>query len=154
LSLEHLLTAIRYDSTHGACANSIEISIASPDDPRLLPATPTNPRPSGLLYRGHIIHLFSQRDPANIDWKSAGADYIMESTGKMTSREKASVHLKQGAKKVIVSAPSGDVPNVVYGVNHLSGFSPQDDIISNASCTVRSAPPFISLWCEVYPTSC
>jgi len=136
LSLEHLLSAIRHDSTHGACPQSLEIEIAPQDHPELLAPTDSNPNPSGLIYRGQFIHLFSQRDAKLIDWSAAGAEYIMESTGKMTTRESASVHIKSGrARKVIISAPSKDVPNVVYGVNHVSYVS-TEDIISNASCTV------------------
>jgi len=71
-----------------------------------------------------------------VDWASAGAVFVMESTGKMTTRETASVHITHGgAKKVLISAPSKDVPNVVYGVNHHS-YTGSDDILSNASCTV------------------
>lgn len=139
LSLEHLLSAIRHDSTHGACPQSLEITIAPSDHPGLLPPTPNNPSPSGLLYRGKLIHLLSQRDAALLDWKSTGAEYIMESTGKMTTREKAGVHIAVGgAKKVIISAPSKDVPNIVFGVNHVAYVS-SEDIISNASCTVGRA---------------
>jgi glyceraldehyde 3-phosphate dehydrogenase len=145
LSLEHLLTAIRHDSTHGACPLSREITIAPSDHPHLLQPTPNNPTPTGLLFRGRIIHLFSQRDASLLDWKSAGAEYIMESTGKMTTRDKANVHIKAGgARKVIISAPSKDVPNLVFGVNHGSYIS-EEDIISNASCTVSRS---VSTYCS------
>ena len=101
LSLEHLLTAIRHDSTHGPCPHALDIAVAPPDYSSLLPATSSNPSPSGLLYRGKTIHLFSQRDATKLDWQSAGVEYVLESTGKMTTREKASVHIKCGkAKKV------------------------------------------------------
>ena len=138
LSLEHLLTAIRHDSTHGTTVHSLEVIPAPSDHPDLLPPSASNPHPSGLLYRGHLIHLFSQRD-GPIDWKSAGAMYVMECTGKMTTREKAEVHItKGGAKRVIISAPSRDVPNVVFGVNHTT-YDVTQDILSNASCTVSGA---------------
>lgn len=137
LSLEHLLTAILYDSTHGACPQARDLSVCPPDHPGLLPATENNPNPSALLYKGQLIHLFSQRDASKVDWKSAGAEYIMESTGKMTTYDKAKVHIESGgAKKVIISAPSKDCLNVVYGVNH-SMYRGDMDVISNASCTVR-----------------
>lgn len=85
-----------------------------------------------------MIHLFSQRDASKVDWASAGAEYIMESTGKMTTNEKARVHIdKGGAKKVVISAPSKDCLNVVYGVNH-SVYRGDVDVISNASCTVSA----------------
>lgn len=137
LSIEHLLTAIRHDSTHGSCAAAYEITPAPLDHPDLLPSSPHNPVPAALLWRGKVIHLFSHRDASKIDWASAGAEYIMESTGKMITRETAGVHIKHGrAKKVLISAPSKDVPNVVYGVNH-HDYNGREDILSNASCTVR-----------------
>lgn len=114
----------------------MDISVAPSDHPSLLPPTPNNPTPSALLFRGKVIHLFSQRDASKLDWSSAGADYILESTGKMTTRETASVHIKHGkAKKVLISAPSKDCPNVVFGVNNTT-LTGTEDIISNASCTV------------------
>ncbi|RSH95725.1 hypothetical protein EHS25_000817 [Saitozyma podzolica] len=141
LSMEHLLTAIRHDSTHGPCPSAWEITVAPSDHPSLLPPTENNPTPSALLYRGRVIHLFSQRDASLLDWSSAGADYVMESTGKMTTQEKAGVHIKVGkAKKVIISAPSKDVPNVVYGVNHTT-YTGKEDILSNASCTTNCLAP-------------
>ena len=143
LSLEHLLTAILYDSTHGACPQARDLSVCPPDHPDLLPATPNNPNPSALLWKGQLIHLFSQRDASKVDWKSAGAEYVLESTGKMTTYEKAKVHITEGgAKKVLISAPSKDCLNVVYGVNH-SMYRGDVDVISNASCTVRPLPPIL-----------
>jgi glyceraldehyde 3-phosphate dehydrogenase len=130
------MTAIHHDSTHGRCPQSSEITLAPSDHPDHLPPTQNNPTPSALLFRGRLIHLFSQRDPKYVDWASAGVAFVMESTGKRTTRETASVHITHGgAKKVLISAPSKDVPNVVYGVNHQS-YTGSDDILSNASCTV------------------
>ena len=131
------MTAIHHDSTHGRCPQSAEIALAPNDHPDHLEPTANNPYPSALLFRGRLIHLFSQRDPRYVDWASAGAVFVMESTGKMTTRETASVHITHGgAKKVLISAPSKDVPNVVFGVNH-GTYTGSDDILSNASCTVR-----------------
>lgn len=111
--------------------------MAPADHPEQLQPTANNPTPSALLYRGRIIHLFSHRDPVKLDWSSAGADYIMESTGKMTTVATASVHIsKAKGKKVIISAPSKDARNLVYGVNHTDYSG--DDVVSNASCTVSS----------------
>ena len=136
LSPEHLMTAIHHDSTHGRCPQSAEITFAPSDHPDHLLPSANNPTPSALLFRGRLIHLFSQRDPKYVDWASAGAVFVMESTGKMTTRETASVHITHGgAKKVLISAPSKDVPNVVYGVNHQT-YTGSDNILSNASCTV------------------
>lgn len=138
LSPEHLMTAIRHDSTHGALARAIsaDLTLAPSDHPDQLQPTAHNPNPSALLFRGRLIHLFSQRNAENLDWASAGAKYIMESTGKMTTRETAQVHITHGgAKRVLISAPSKDVPNVVFGVNHQQ-YDGKDTILSNASCTV------------------
>lgn len=138
LSDEHLFTAIKHDSTHGPCPQAWEITIAPMDHPDLLPPTLNNPNPSGLLFRGRLIHLFSQRDASKLDWASAGVHTVLESTGRMTTKESAGVHIKLGgAERVIISAPSKDAPNIVYGVNHHTISIQKDRIISNASCTVR-----------------
>jgi glyceraldehyde 3-phosphate dehydrogenase len=136
-SMEHLLTAIRHDSTHGICQQATEISVAPDDHPGLPAASLSNPKPCALLFRGRLIHLLSQRDATKLDWEQVGAEYIMESTGKMTTKATAGVHITHGkAKKVLISAPSKDAPNVVYGVNHKE-YNGDQDILSNASCTVR-----------------
>lgn len=143
-SIDHLLIAIRHDSTHGTCVHGNEITVAPANHPGMLKATENNPNPQALLYRGKLIHLFSQRDPANLDWSAAGAEYIMESTGKMTTVEKASVHLSAAkGKKVIISAPSKDARNIVFGVNH-SDYA-GDDVVSNASCTTNCLAPIAAV---------
>ncbi|WVQ84283.1 glyceraldehyde-3-phosphate dehydrogenase, type I [Cryptococcus sp. DSM 104549] len=141
LSMEHLLAAIRHDSTHGPCKEGWEVSVAPSDYPGLLPPSINNPNPQALLFRGRLIHLFNERDPKKLDWSLAGAEYIMESTGKMTTRETAEQHITFGkARKVLISAPSKDVPNVVYGVNHTT-YTGGEDILSNASCTTNCLAP-------------
>jgi len=91
---------------------------------------------------GAPIRVFSQRDPAAIDWGSVGADVVVESTGFFTSAEKALAHLKGGAKKVVVSAPaSGSVPTFVLGVNDAALDVSASDVFSNGSCTTNSLAP-------------
>lgn len=119
-SLDHLLHGIKYDSTHGICRHSKDLSIED----------------GALFFRGRRIALFSQRDPTLIDWKSAGAEYIAECTGKMTTVESARKHIIGGAKKVVISAPSKDAPTIVVGVNRRV-YDPSMEVVSNASCTVR-----------------
>ncbi|CAM9980656.1 unnamed protein product [Choristocarpus tenellus] len=77
---------------------------------------------------------------SNLKWGNVGADYVVESTGLFTSTEAASVHFQGGAKKVVISAPSGDAPMFVMGVNH-DKYTPEMDVVSNASCTTNCLAP-------------
>lgn len=89
-SIDYLLHAIKYDSTHGTSRHANDLSI----------------KDGALYYKDRRIELFSQRDPLLLDWKSAGVEYVVESTGKMTTVATASAHIKSGARKVVISAPS------------------------------------------------
>ncbi|SBW10818.1 glyceraldehyde-3-phosphate dehydrogenase A [uncultured delta proteobacterium] len=93
-----------------------------------------------LVVNGHKVCFFDEKDPASIPWGSCGADYVVESTGVFTDMEKAGAHLKGGAKKVIISAPSKDAPMFVCGVN-LNAYKPDMTIVSNASCTTNCLAP-------------
>ncbi len=96
-----------------------------------------------LNVNGDSIQVFAERDPANLPWEKLGVDVVLECTGFFASKEKASAHLKAGAKKVIISAPAGkDLPTVVYGVNHQT-LTAKDDVISNASCTTNCLSPIV-----------
>lgn len=97
-----------------------------------------------LVVNGDRIRLFSTRNVAELPWGELGVDVVLECTGAFTSKEKASAHLAQGAKKVIISAPGGkDVDaTIVYGVNHQL-LKASDTVISNASCTTNCLAPLV-----------
>jgi glyceraldehyde 3-phosphate dehydrogenase len=122
----NLAYLFKYDSTHGPYHGTV---IATED---------------GMLIDGKLIPCFSQRDPAQLPWGDVGADYIVESTGLFTTYGIAESHLKAGAKRVVISAPSKDpdkIPTFVVGVNHLEYKADKDKIVSNASCTTNCLAP-------------
>ena len=120
-TLAHLLA---FDSTYGRLSSPVSHT----DD--------------SLIVAGHPIPVLSSRDPAGIDWGQLGADIIIESTGQFRTRDDAAIHLKGGAKKVLVSVPvKGADITVVVGVND-QDYDPQHhDVISNASCTTNCVVP-------------
>lgn len=93
-----------------------------------------------LIVNGNKITIFSEKDAANIPWNKVGAEVIIECTGFYTSKEKAEAHIKAGAKKVLISAPAGDMKTIVFNVND-DTLSSQDTIISVASCTTNCLAP-------------
>merc|ERR1712093_160372 len=117
MSVDYMVYNLKYDSVHGAFKGD-----AHEKDKNT------------LVVNGKGIKVFAERDPANIPWGSAGADYIVESSGVFTDADKAGLHLKGGAKKVIISAPSNNAPTFVMGCNE-SSYKPEYNVISNASCT-------------------
>jgi glyceraldehyde 3-phosphate dehydrogenase len=122
LDLDYMVYLFKYDSTHGGFKGDIKAE-------------------GGLLVvNGNKIQVFSERDPASIPWGKAGAEIVVESTGVFTTTEKASAHIKGGAKRVVISAPSADAPMFVMGVNHES-YSPDMTVVSNASCTTNCLAP-------------
>ncbi|KAL9322103.1 hypothetical protein ACSQ67_010156 [Phaseolus vulgaris] len=120
---KYMAYMFKYDSTHGPFKGTIKIL----DD-------------STLEINGKQVKVVNKRDPAEIQWSDFGADYVIESSGVFTTLEKASSHLKAGAKKVIISAPSADAPMFVVGVNEKT-YHPEMDIVSNASCTTNCLAP-------------
>jgi glyceraldehyde 3-phosphate dehydrogenase len=122
IDLEYAVYMFKYDSTHGVFKGTVEV------------------KDGKLVINGKPITFFGERDPSKIQWGSAGADYVVESTGVFTSIDAASAHLKGGAKKVVISAPSGDAPMFVCGVN-LDAYKPEYKVISNASCTTNCLAP-------------
>ncbi|OLY83747.1 Glyceraldehyde-3-phosphate dehydrogenase [Smittium mucronatum] len=116
---EYMLYMFTYDTTHGIFKGEAKLN-----------------EKKHLVINGKEISVFAERDPASIPWGSVGADYVIESTGVFTTTEKASAHLKGGAKKVIISAPSADAPMFVMGVNEKT-YDSSLNVISNASCTTN-----------------
>ena len=98
-----------------------------------------------LFENGKKITVVSHKDPAEIPWAQLGVDFVLESTGLFRTKDKASAHLKGGAKKVVISSPpDDDTKSLVLGVND-DQLSPDDVIVSNASCTTNSAAPMIKV---------
>jgi glyceraldehyde 3-phosphate dehydrogenase len=122
-SLQYAAYMLKYDSVHGQFDGTIEHTA------------------DGLRVNGKDIKGFTKMNASEIPWGEVGADYICESTGIFTTTEKASAHLKGGAKKVIISAPSADAPMFVVGVNHEKYESGNHNIVSNASCTTNCLAP-------------
>jgi hypothetical protein len=94
-----------------------------------------------LVVDGHTVRVTAEKDPANLKWNDVGADYVIESTGLFLTREKCMGHVKAGAKRVVMSAPSKDeTPMFVMGVNHKE-YTADQDMVSNASCTTNCLAP-------------
>ena len=96
-----------------------------------------------LTIDGTTIRVFSEPNPAKLPWKALDVDMVFECSGVFADKEKAQAHLEGGAKKVLISAPAKNVDRtVVYGVNHTS-LTPQDSVVSNASCTTNCLAPLV-----------
>ncbi|XP_039026616.1 glyceraldehyde-3-phosphate dehydrogenase GAPCP2, chloroplastic-like isoform X3 [Hibiscus syriacus] len=123
IDAKYMAYMLKYDSTHGGFKGTIKVV----DE-------------STLEINGKQIKVVSKRDPAEIPWGDYGAEFVVESSGVFTTLAKASAHLKGGAKKVVISAPSADAPMFVVGVNEKT-YKPSMDIVSNASCTTNCLAP-------------
>lgn len=124
ISADYMVYMLKYDTAHGKLGHNLKAE-------------------NGMLYvDGKAISVFSEKDPQNIPWVSVGAEYIVESTGVFCTGEKASAHLKGGAKKVVISAPAKDseTPTFVCGVN-LDKYDSSMNVVSNASCTTNCLAP-------------
>ncbi|KAI1210593.1 glyceraldehyde-3-phosphate dehydrogenase [Annulohypoxylon truncatum] len=113
---------LKYDSTHGNFKGTVSYDS------------------DGLIVNDKKVMFYQKRNPDEIPWSETGAEYIVESTGVFTTTDKAAAHLKGGAKKVVISAPSADAPMYVMGVNEKT-YDGKADVISNASCTTNCLAP-------------
>ncbi|WP_418165194.1 type I glyceraldehyde-3-phosphate dehydrogenase, partial [Alistipes ihumii] len=119
---DYMAYMLRYDTMHGQFKGSIEV------------------KDGALVVNGHSIRVTAEKDPANLKWNEVGAEYVVESTGLFLTKEKAEAHIKAGAKRVVMSAPSkDDTPMFVMGVNNKT-YAGQT-IVSNASCTTNCLAP-------------
>lgn len=122
LEVEHLAYLLKYDSVHGRFDGKVEAKDGS------------------LFVNGKKIRVTAEKDPTNLKWNEVGAEIILDCTGIFTTLETANTHIKAGAKKVLISAPSKDAPMFVMGVNN-NKLTANDTIISNASCTTNCLAP-------------
>jgi len=122
LDVDYLAYMLKYDSVHGRFDGDVEVKNGK------------------LIVNGNEIRISAERNPEDLKWDEVGVDYVIECTGFFTSKEKAGLHLKGGAKKVIISAPSPDAPMFVMGVNNKE-LKATDTVFSNASCTTNCLAP-------------
>ncbi len=122
---------LEYDTVHGRYDGTVEVK----DDT--------------LIVDGNPIKFFAEMDPANIDWKGCGAEYICEATGKFTKADDARKHIQGGAKKVIITAPGKECPMFVVGCNE-DKYTSDMDVVSNASCTTNCLAPIAKILNDAY----
>ena len=122
LEVEHLAYLLKYDSVHGIFNGSVETVNGN------------------LIVNGKTIIVSSEKNPELIKWGDMSVDIVAECTGLFTTKEKAGLHISGGCKKVVISAPSSDVPMFVMGVNH-KNVNGNDLVVSNASCTTNCLAP-------------
>ena len=122
--VDYLAYMLKYDTMHGQFDGTIEADVEK----------------SQLIVNGKAIRVTAERNPEDLKWDAIGAEYVVESTGLFLTKEKAEAHIKAGAKRVVMSAPSkDDTPMFVCGVNH-NTYAGQP-IVSNASCTTNCLAP-------------
>jgi glyceraldehyde 3-phosphate dehydrogenase len=128
MDLQYMVYQLKYDSVHKRFDGTIATEVADGND--------------FLIINGEKIRVFHEKDPTAIGWGATGVQYVCESTGVFTEKAKAELHIKGGAKRVIISAPPKDaVPIYVVGVNHLDYNPGVDTVVSNASCTTNCLAP-------------
>ncbi|MBR6554588.1 MAG: type I glyceraldehyde-3-phosphate dehydrogenase, partial [Clostridia bacterium] len=118
LTPDYVEYLLKYDTVHGRFKGDIQITDHS------------------IIVNGKETLIYNCHEPREIPWGELGAEYIIESSGKFTTMDKAMDHIHAGAKKVIITAPSADAPMFVMGVNH-DTYTPDMQVVSNASCTTN-----------------
>ena len=122
LDVDHLAYLLKYDSVHGKFDGTVEV------------------KDGHLVVDGKTVRVTAERNPEELKWGEVGAEIVIDCTGIFTDLDSASAHIKAGAKKVVISAPSKTAPMFVMGVNH-TDVKPDDTIVSNASCTTNCLAP-------------
>ena len=122
LGADYLAYMLKYDSVHGRFDGDVSVKDGS------------------LIVNGNEIRVSAERNPEDLKWDEIGAEYVIDATGIFTTKEKAGLHIKGGAKKVVISAPSPDAPMFVMGVNHKE-LKADETVFSNASCTTNCLAP-------------
>lgn len=122
LEVDHLAYLLKYDSVHGKFDGTIEVANGN------------------LVVNGKEIRVSAERNPEDLKWDAVGAEVVIDCTGIFTTLDSAGAHIKAGAKKVVISAPSKDAPMFVMGVNH-KDVKATDTVVSNASCTTNCLAP-------------
>jgi len=133
MDVDYMVYLFKYDSTHGRYKGHVEAKNGK------------------LVVEGHEITVYTEKDPSNIPWNkdSNGAEVVVEATGLFLTKEKASVHLKGGAQRVVITAPSPDAPMFVMGVNE-EHYTADVQVFSNASCTTNCLAPLAKIIHEKY----
>jgi glyceraldehyde 3-phosphate dehydrogenase len=123
---DYMAYLLRYDSVHGRFKGELKAEDGN------------------LIVNGRKIKVYTSKNPEEIPWKDCGVECVLESTGVFTTMEQAAAHIKAGAEKVVISAPSKDAPTFVYGVNEHT-YTKNMDIVSNASCTTNCLAPLAKI---------
>lgn len=130
MDLSYMAYLLKYDSVHGRFSKTVEVV------------------DGGLMIDGKKVAVYAEMDPTKIGWGVSKVDVVCESTGVFTTIEKASLHIKGGAKKVVISAPSPDAPMYVMGVNDTEYAGAT--VVSNASCTTNCLAPLVKIVDEAF----
>ncbi len=126
LDVDHLAYLLKYDSVHGKFNGTIDV------------------KEGNLVVNGNTIRVTAERNPEDLKWGDINADVVLDCTGIFTDIPGGQKHITAGARKVVISAPSKDVPMFVMGVNH-KNVKAEDNIVSNASCTTNCLAPLAQI---------